>query len=102
MDKPRKYFNDFFSILYAQRIVANCNEISFFNGGTATVVIAAVFQLPPGAMLSFDGKEGEFDTTSYTISFTGAGTLNCIAIRKYYQNEGGSSASFDVKGVIRV
>lgn len=101
MDKPRKYFNDFFLISYSQRIVANCNEIAFFNGGTATVLIANLFPVVPGAMISFDGKAGEFDTTSYQVSFTGSGTMNCIAIRKYYQEMVGSNSNtFDIGGNI--
>lgn len=77
------YYNNFYAITFGQKITANCAECTFINLGTATVTIDNTFPLVTGASLSLDGKAGERDVSTYTIGF-GAGTQNCILVRKFY------------------
>lgn len=88
------YYNDFFNVTFGQRVISNCAEIAFYNQGTATLVVQNSIFILPGGLFSCDGKAGEMDTTNYIISFSGAGTQDCVVIRKYYQ--GASSQSYNV------
>lgn len=88
----RTYYNSITAINDQQQISADLNEITFLNNGSNIIVINNVLSLYPGTpgsvlgdSISFDGKEGEKDSTLYEISFSGAGVSNCIVIRKNYQ-----------------
>lgn len=82
--KPRqKYNNVAMTIDKSQSIEIGCAEIFFLNQGTALVTINSVIVLQQFQFIAFSGNEDEEDTTHYTCIF-GAGTNNCIIIRKVY------------------
>ena len=59
-----------------------CNDITFYNGGTATVYVNG-FPVAANGTLIITGNEGEINTTKYKLSFNGvAGTM--YVIRKKY------------------
>ena len=68
-----------------QNVVANCNEIAFFNFDPVAANVVTVNGLPiPGAggFISFDGKAGETDETSYAV--ISVNPVNTFVIRKKY------------------
>lgn len=79
----QKYNNVATSIDKSQSIEIGCAEIFFLNQGTAPVTINSVIVLQQFQYIAFSGNEDEEDITHYTCIF-GAGTKNCIIIRKVY------------------
>lgn len=79
----QKYNNVATTIDKSQAIEIGCAEIFFLNQGTAPVTINSVIVLQQFQFIAFSGNEDEEDTTHYTCIF-GAGTKNCIIIRKVY------------------
>lgn len=66
---------------------SNCNSITFTNQGTNDIVIDQIVTLSFGQSFTITGNEGEICTKAFYINFPGgAGTNNCIIIRKYYIN----------------
>lgn len=86
----QKYVNTVTQFENNNWVTGQCAEISFLNVGDgasppagANVTILG-YVLKPGFGVSFDGNDGELDTTKYFITFTGAGVRNCQVFRKNY------------------
>lgn len=62
----------------------NCNTIQFVNNGTSNVIINQSATIIPGASLNIEGNENEIVITPFNISFSGAGTNNCLVIVKTF------------------
>lgn len=71
----------------ADPIDSNCNDITFYNAGAATVFVDG-FPILAGGVLAIEAKAGETNVTRYRVSFNGvAGSL--FVIRKKYVVPGG-------------
>ena len=79
----QKFINEFQTYNQPAEIRAECNGITFINTGTANVQINGI-NLTTGQQLVAGANEGEFDSTRYRLSFSGAGTEICTVIRKVY------------------
>jgi hypothetical protein len=58
--------------------------LTVVNTGTATAILNGL-EIAPGAQYYAPGNESEFNTTKYTLSFTGVGTEIVLVIRKIYK-----------------
>lgn len=67
-----------------QYVLANCNEICFYNQGTNNLIINQSLTLLPTQSFSPGGGQWERDKTTYNISFQGAGVASCAVVRKFY------------------
>jgi len=63
---------------------SDCADITFFNAGTATVLLNGALTINPGSSLTLAANAGEIDRTIYTYFFTSAGTRKFIIFRKVY------------------
>lgn len=83
MDNYLKYNIDFVIIQQGQPVASNCNEITFFNLGTAQANVELV-PLLQNQQFKISGNIGEMCQTQFNISFTGTGTQLLLVIRKNY------------------
>lgn len=82
-----QYYNlDIQQIGQNKQIYSDCNSISFYNQGTNDVIIEQIITISPGQSFVIEGNESEICNQRFFISFSGAGTNNCIVIRKMYLN----------------
>ena len=65
-------------------VKSDCADITFFNAGTANVVLNNALTLYPGQSLTLAANADEIDRTIYTYFFSGAGTRKLIIFRKIY------------------
>jgi hypothetical protein len=63
---------------------SDCADITFFNAGTATVLLNGALTINPGSSLTLSANAGEIDRTIYTYFFSSAGTRKFIIFRKVY------------------
>ena len=79
-----KKFTEVFQLYnQPQEVRSDCNSITVINIGTATAVFNGV-EILPGDQYVSNGNEDELNVTRYRLSFTGAGTEQCMVIRKIY------------------
>lgn len=71
-----KQINKFEDIITGER----CNAISFTNRGTDTCYINNE-PLPEGESISINGLEGEFDKTTYRVSWLPAATSKSLFVK---------------------
>jgi len=64
---------------------SDCNAITIINIGTSTAIINGV-EILPGDQYVSTGNENEVNLSRYRLAFTGAGTQQCMVIRKIYNN----------------
>lgn len=83
-DGVQRFYMTFNSVEKSQEVKADCAQITFLNLGTATVVLNGV-PLPQYWFFSSPANWDELDVTQYKVIFSGAGTKNCIVIRKNRQ-----------------
>lgn len=69
-----------------KQLYSDCNSISFYNQGTNDVTIEQIIVISPGQSFTVEGNESELCTQRFFVSFSGAGTSNCVIIRKLYIN----------------
>lgn len=67
-----------------QELRSDCNALTVINIGGANAIIDGI-TIAPGSQYYAPGNEGEFNTTRYRLSFTGAGTEQVLVIRKIYK-----------------
>lgn len=67
-----------------QRIIANCNVITFINSGSFTLYVNN-FPITAGNNLSIAGNSDEIDVTEYLIDFRGATNGEIYVIKKINQ-----------------
>jgi hypothetical protein len=65
-------------------IRSDCADITFFNAGTANVVLNSALTIFPGSSLTLAANAGELDRTIYTYFFSSAGSQKFIIFRKVY------------------
>ena len=70
-----------------QFVHSDCNSITFINYGTANVVINQAIILANGQSFTIEGNEDEMCIEQFLLTFTGAGTSNCVVVRKIYVNK---------------
>jgi hypothetical protein len=63
---------------------SDCADITFFNAGTATVLLNGALTINPGSSLTLAANAGEIDRTIYTYFFSSAGSRKFIIFRKVY------------------
>jgi hypothetical protein len=63
---------------------SDCADITFFNAGTANVLLNGALTINPGSSLTLSANAGEIDRTIYTYFFSTAGTRKFIIFRKVY------------------
>jgi hypothetical protein len=63
---------------------SDCADITFFNAGTATVLLNGALTINPGSSLTLSANSGEIDRTIYTYFFSSAGSRKFIIFRKVY------------------
>jgi hypothetical protein len=63
---------------------SDCADITFFNAGTANVVLNGALTINPGSSITLAANAGEIDRTIYTYFFKGAGIRKFIIFRKVY------------------
>jgi hypothetical protein len=78
------FYEDFQLYNTTQIVRSDCNSLTVVNTGTATAILNGL-EIAPGAQYYAPGNESEFNTTKYTLSFTGAGTEIVLVIRKIYK-----------------
>lgn len=73
--------------LYNQpsEVRSDCNQLTVVNIGTATAILNGI-EILPGDQYISNGNENEVNVTRYRLSFSGAGTEQCMVIRKIYNN----------------
>ena len=64
-----------------QRIIANCNVITFVNTGIITLYVNN-FPVTAGNTFSIAGNQDEIDLTEYNIDFRGSTTGEVYVIKK--------------------
>jgi hypothetical protein len=69
-----------------KQIYTDCNSISIINQGTNDIIIDQMITVSPGQSFVIEGNEGETCRHRFFLAFTGAGTSNCVVIRKLYIN----------------
>lgn len=67
-----------------QRIIANCNVITFVNNSPFTIYVNN-FPITSGNNLSIAGNNDEIDVTEYLIDFQGATNGQVYIIKKINQ-----------------
>jgi len=65
-------------------VKSDCADITFFNAGTASVILNNALTINPGSSITLSANAGELDRTIYTYFFNGAGTRKFIIFRKVY------------------
>lgn len=80
----QRYYNDISVFQIGQFIQSDCSDITFYNNGTANVIVNQAITLLPNQSIAFSANADEMDVTKYSISFSGAGTKSCTVIRKLY------------------
>lgn len=65
-------------------VKSDCADITFFNSGTANVVLNNALTIYAGQSITLSANAGELDRTIYTYFFSGAGTRKLIVFRKVY------------------
>ena len=65
-------------------VKSDCADITFFNAGTANVVLNNALTISPGQSINLSANANELDRTIYTYFFQGAGTRKFIVFRKIY------------------
>lgn len=65
-------------------VKSDCADITFFNAGTANVVLNSALTINPGSSITLSANAGELDRTIYTYFFSGVGTRKFIIFRKVY------------------
>lgn len=80
----RQYRTDVSFYTTNQRIIANCNAITFINNGTIDLYINN-FPLPAGTTFGIAGNSDEIDITEYIIDFRGATNGSVYVIKKINQ-----------------
>jgi hypothetical protein len=78
------FYEDFQLYNTTQIVRSDCNALTVINTGTATAILNGL-EIAPGAQYYAPGNEAEFNTTKYTLSFTGVGTEIVLVIRKIYK-----------------
>ena len=80
----QNYKVDTLTLVQNQAVRSDCADITFFNQGTAPVLLNSAITLPQGSSIVFSANNGEIDRTLYNISFSGAGTQRLVVFRKIY------------------
>jgi hypothetical protein len=65
-------------------IKSDCADITFFNAGTANVVLNSALTINPGSSITLSANAGELDRTIYTYFFSSPGQRKFIIFRKVY------------------
>ena len=83
----QKYYVEFKNYYNSQQVSSNCNDITFLNVGSNSVVIAGTITLQQNQSLQISGNVGELDTTEYQVQFTSYSSVNnnLVVIRKLYK-----------------
>jgi hypothetical protein len=85
LSKRQEFNIDFQTFVKPASISTGVAAITFFNQGTASVVINGTVTLATGISLAVEGNTNEIDVSVYRITFTGGGTQQLVVVRKYYQ-----------------
>ena len=80
----RQYRTDFGYYTTNQRVIGNCNVITFVNTGTITLYVNN-FPIAAGNSFSIAGNQDELDITEYIIDFRGATNGEVYVIKKINQ-----------------
>ena len=67
-----------------QRIIANCNAITFINNSIYTIYVNN-FPITTGNSLNIGGNSDEIDVTEYILDFRGATNGEVYVIKKINQ-----------------
>jgi len=65
-------------------IKSDCADITFFNAGTANVLLNGALTINPGSSITLSANAGELDRTIYTYFFSSPGQRKFIIFRKIY------------------
>jgi len=65
-------------------IKSDCADITFFNAGTANVLLNGALTINPGSSITLSANAGELDRTIYTYFFSSPGQRKFIIFRKVY------------------
>ena len=76
----KQYKIDFLQFNVDQAVMSECNEITFYNTGTSSVIVNNTIKLFPGQVYTIKGNEIEIDKTVYNIVFLGGIDKNKICI----------------------
>ena len=77
----RKYRTEIAYYTTNQRIIGNCNVITFVNAGSVLFYINN-FPVASGSSFSIAGNSDEIDISEYLIDFQGATNGTCYVIKK--------------------
>jgi len=77
-----KYKVEMNQITTNEKVISNCNAITFINVGGVSALINNSVPLVPNANLVIAGNENEMDVTEYSINFGASATGVITVIRK--------------------